>query len=85
MIIHEIKPVLGDKQLKSNQVLTCNLALFQGKISHSSQSFHYMCLLSQFCPLDILLMPAMLRKYVEVMMTSNHCSDHEHLRSELLS
>lgn len=78
---HEIKPVPGNKQLKSNQVLTSNLVLFQGKSNHSSQSLHYMCLLSRFCLLDILLMSAMLRKYVEVMMISNQCSDHEHSRA----
>lgn len=65
-------------------MLTSNLVLFQAKSNHSSQSFHYMCLLSRLCLLDILLMSAMLRKYVEVMMISNQCSDHEHSRSKLL-
>lgn len=79
------KASVGYKLLMSNQMLTSsNLALFQCKSNRSSQSFHCMWLLSQFCPLDILLMFAMLRKYVEVMMTSNQCSDHEYPRSKLL-
>lgn len=78
----EIKPVPGDKQLKSSQALSRNLTLFQDKSHISVCSLHCVCLLFQICPSDILLMTAIHRKCVEVMMSSDQCSDQDHPRNK---